>query len=51
MFPAADVAVASARQLWVTAQERGVNAGTWVLTKKNGAWWICTVHNTRLTAI
>ncbi|AGP55595.1 SgcJ/EcaC family oxidoreductase [Streptomyces rapamycinicus] len=48
-FPAADVAVVSTRQHWATPQDSGANAGTWVLTRKDGAWWVCTVQNTRIT--
>ncbi|KUL43407.1 hypothetical protein ADL28_42835 [Streptomyces violaceusniger] len=48
-FPAADVAVVSTRQHWATPQDSGANAGTWILTRKDGAWWVCTVQNTRIT--
>ncbi|MEJ8652558.1 SgcJ/EcaC family oxidoreductase [Streptomyces sp. MS1.AVA.3] len=49
-FPTPDVAVVSARQLWSAPHGEGVNTGTWVLTRKNGAWWFCAVQNTGVTA-
>ncbi|MFJ2350026.1 hypothetical protein [Streptomyces antimycoticus] len=39
----------STRQHCATPQDSGANAGTWVLTSKDGAWWVCTVQNTRIT--
>ncbi len=50
IFPAADAAVVSARQHWAHPRDSGVNASTWVLAKNYGTWWVCTVHNTRITA-
>lgn len=45
-FPAPDVAVAFVRQPIVTSAGERSNIGTWVLVRKEGAWWICAIQNT-----
>ncbi|MFD9895823.1 SgcJ/EcaC family oxidoreductase [Amycolatopsis sp. NPDC059027] len=49
-FPAPDVAVLALRQHVTMAGREGFeNAGTWVLVRRAGAWWIHAVQNTNVT--
>lgn len=45
-FPAPDVAVAFVRQPMITSAGKRSNVGTWVLTRKDGVWWVCAIQNT-----
>lgn len=45
-FPSPDIATAFVRQPVTTPEGERTNVGTWVLTKKNGTWWICAIQNT-----
>ncbi|MEU6111541.1 SgcJ/EcaC family oxidoreductase [Streptomyces albidoflavus] len=45
-FPAPDVAVVFFRQPIVVSEHKRANAGTWVLVKRDGQWWISAGQNT-----
>jgi uncharacterized protein (TIGR02246 family) len=47
-FPAPDTAVVFVRQEASTAAGDFANAGTWVLVKRDGGWWVHAVHNTNV---
>lgn len=49
-FPAPTVALVFLRQPVRTPQGQRANIGTWVLTKRDGAWWVRTAQNTGITA-
>ncbi|MEU4315255.1 SgcJ/EcaC family oxidoreductase [Nocardia sp. NPDC024068] len=41
-------AIVNVEQTLHTAEFSLANRGTWVLLKRNGAWWACSVHNTNI---
>ncbi|HSA53545.1 MAG TPA: SgcJ/EcaC family oxidoreductase [Yinghuangia sp.] len=47
-FPAPDTAVVFVRQNASTTAGDFANAGTWVLVKRDGGWWVHAVHNTNV---
>ncbi|MGW0665014.1 SgcJ/EcaC family oxidoreductase [Streptodolium elevatio] len=50
-FPAPDTAVVCVRQNASTAAGDFANAGTWVLVKRDGDWWVHAVHNTNVVNV
>ncbi len=49
-FLSQDVAVAHTKQDYVHVPDGGANHGTVVMTRKNGAWWICAMQQTNVVA-
>jgi uncharacterized protein (TIGR02246 family) len=45
-FPAPGVAIAFVRQPVTTEHGTRTNVGTWVLSQKDGQWWVCAIQNT-----
>jgi uncharacterized protein (TIGR02246 family) len=41
-------AVVNVEQKLHTPEFSVANRGTWVLIKRNGTWWACSVHNTNI---
>lgn len=50
-FPTPETAVVSVRQHASTSAGDFANAGTWVLVKRDGGWWVHAVHNTNVAGI
>lgn len=49
-FPTETVALVFLRQPVRTPQDQRANIGTWVLTKKDGSWWVCAMQNTAIAS-
>ncbi|MFD3510114.1 YybH family protein [Nocardia sp. NPDC058666] len=47
-FLTPDHAVVNVEQTLRTPEFSVTNRGTWVLVRRDGSWWVCSVHNTNV---